>query len=74
MTDFLATIGELAGKVWRHLAAEGEQSLPSLVSGLETDPERLTLAIGWLAREGKITLRKAEGTIVVALKENAESW
>ena len=74
MTDLLATTGELAGKVWRHLAAEGEQSLRDVALALETDSERLAIAVGWLAREDGIALRKVDSTIIVALKKNAESW
>jgi len=74
MTELLATIGELAGKAWRHLSAEGEQSLTNVAQALSTDTHRLALAIGWLAREDKVTLRAADDELMVALKENAESW
>jgi len=74
MTDLLATTGELAGKVWRHLAALGKQSLRDVALALETDSVRLAIAVGWLAREDKIALRKVDSTIIVALKENTESW
>jgi hypothetical protein len=74
MTDLLATIGELAGKTWRHLSAEGEQTLSDLAKYLNQPVERVALAIGWLAREEKVILRNVEGVVMVALKENAESW
>jgi hypothetical protein len=73
MTDLLSTIGELAGKAWRHLSAEGEQSITSVAKAIEADTDRLALAIGWLAREDKVTLRIEDNKLMIALKENAES-
>jgi hypothetical protein len=74
MTDLIVVIGETAGKVWRHLAAEGEQPLSALHTALGEAPDRVMLAVGWLAREGKIHVRSEGGRVQVALKENDENW
>ena len=74
MTDLIVAIGETAGKVWRHLAAEGEQELAGLAAQLEEPTERVSLAVGWLAREGKINVRADRGLIRVSIKERNESW
>jgi hypothetical protein len=74
MTNLIVAIGEMAGKVWRHLAAEGEQSVSQVASALDEPLERVTLAVGWLAREGKIVLKIESGTLFLALKENDENW
>lgn len=74
MTDLIVVIGETAGKVWRHLAAEGEQSLSNLPTALGESADRVQLAVGWLAREGKIHVTSEGGKVRVALKENDENW
>lgn len=74
MTNLIEAIGEVAGKVWRHLAAEGEQSVSQVAQALDEPLERVTLAVGWLAREGKIVLKTESGTLTLALKENDENW
>ncbi len=74
MTDLTVVIGETAGKVWRHLAAEGEQPLATLHTALGESSDRVQMAVGWLAREGKIQVRSEGGRVQVALKENDENW
>ena len=49
-------IGFNAGKVWRILSKKGELSIHELCRELSLTFEDVTLAIGWLAREGKVTL------------------
>lgn len=70
----VAKIGETAGKIWRHLHAEGGCTLVQLARQLDERPERITMAIGWLAREDKVVLSARGSTTKVALKENAKSW
>jgi hypothetical protein len=74
MADLIMDIGEMAGKVWRHLAAEGRQPLSEVVRALEESADRVHMAVGWLAREGKINLGTEAGEITVALRERGESW
>lgn len=74
MNDMMARVGEMAGRVWRLLNAEGEMPLEEIAQALDDEPERVTLAVGWLAREDKLRLRRAEGVLFVALKVNAENW
>ena len=70
----VAKIGETAGKIWRHLHAEGNRTLAQLAKQLDERPERIALAVGWLAREDKVVLDARGNTMKVALKENAQSW
>ena len=72
--DQVAKVGETAGKIWRHLHAEGGRTLAQLAKQLDLRPELITMAVGWLAREDKIVLSTRGNTTKVALKENAESW
>lgn len=74
MTNLIVTIAEMAGTVWRHLAAEGEQPLSQVAAALNESADRVLLAVGWLAREGKINLTSDGANIKIALKENDENW
>lgn len=74
MTNLIVTVGEMAGKVWRHLAAEGMQPVSDVASALDEPNDRVLMALGWLAREGKINLVSQGGTVKVSLKENDENW
>lgn len=73
-SDVTTAVGEVAGKVWRHLNAEGPLALSKLAKELREKPDRIAMAIGWLAREDKVTITvKGNGTRI-ALKENGASW
>lgn len=65
----IAEIGESAGKVWDALAANGSMTATALRSQTKLDPEMLSMALGWLAREDKVVLEKmSKKRIQVALK------
>jgi hypothetical protein len=50
------SIGEVAGTVWRVLTEQGPLSLTKLVKAVGESRDLVMLAIGWLAREGKISI------------------
>jgi len=72
--ETVATIGEIAGKIWRYLNAEGSQTLAKLSKELGERPDRTAMALGWLAREDKVTITVKGNSTSVALRENASSW
>jgi len=50
-----AVIGENAGRIWRFLEERGEaQSVGAISKGLGMKDGDVRLALGWLAREGKL--------------------
>jgi len=51
-------IGIHAGTVWKFLEANGESTLTAVVSGTVLNQPLVDRAVGWLAREGKVKLRK----------------
>ena len=61
-------IGETAGKVWTVLAEHGPLSLAKLVKQVGAPRDTVMQAIGWLAREDKITLADERRTRMVALR------
>ena len=48
-------IGEVAGRVWRQLRAHGPASAASLAKSIGRSEHDIHMAVGWLAREGKIS-------------------
>lgn len=62
----ITKIGENAGLVWNALQ-NGAQGLKALKKATKLKNEELYLALGWLAREGKVSFAEAEAELVVAL-------
>ena len=62
----IAKIGENAGAVWAALQ-NGALELKALKKATKLKNEELYLALGWLAREGKINFTEAEADTVIAL-------
>ena len=62
-------IGILAGQIWAYLNENGSSTVIKIKSHLEISNGLLHLALGWLAREGKITITKVEHTFEISLKK-----
>ncbi|HHV85858.1 MAG TPA: winged helix-turn-helix domain-containing protein [Petrimonas sp.] len=60
-------IGTNAGKVWTLLDEAGSQNVKDLKKSSKLTDKDLYAALGWLAREGKITLVEKEKELVVSL-------
>lgn len=64
-------IGLNAGKVWRILNEKGELSMYELCRLLSLTFEDVAMAIGWLARERKILIKR-KGNMLFTSTENVE--
>jgi hypothetical protein len=64
----LQAIGETAGTVWRTLEANGPMSVAKLLKAVGGNKDLVQQAIGWLAREDKITITEVKRTKTVALR------
>ena len=62
----ITKIGENAGLVWGALQ-NGAQGVKALKKATKLKNEDLYLALGWSAREGKLTFTAAEADTIVAL-------
>ncbi len=60
-------IGEIAGALWRLLRDNGEATLPALERGVDAPRVQVHMAVGWLAREGKVTIRPEGRSTVFGL-------
>ena len=64
----ISHIGSNAGRIWQELEINGEMSTGSLRKNLDLAPFDLQVAIGWLAREDKISLERNGNLIKIRLK------
>jgi hypothetical protein len=60
-------IGEHAGTIWRMLESKGETPVSQISKAAEMTAEECWLALGWLAREGKIEFTEIDGQKAVRL-------
>lgn len=62
-------IGLNAWKVWRILNEKGELSMFELCRELGLTFEEVAVAIGWLARENKISFREKDNMLFVKIDD-----
>ncbi|MDD4876016.1 MAG: winged helix-turn-helix domain-containing protein [Dehalococcoidales bacterium] len=61
--------GETAGEIWELLKNEGSCSISAIASNLKKPKDIVSMGIGWLAREDKITFIQTKRGVYVRLKE-----
>lgn len=66
MTD-TASVGEVAGRVWQFLDQQGKSSVSAVENGVNASSREVLMAIGWLAREGKLNLSDEPRGLYVSL-------
>jgi hypothetical protein len=62
----LEKIGISAGLVWKVLE-DGELNVKAVKKATKLSEKDLNLALGWLAREGKVKFNEVEGELFVSL-------
>lgn len=60
-------IGTNAGKIWTLLDEAGTQNVKDLKKSSKLTDKDLYAALGWLAREGKVSLVEEEKEVFVSL-------
>jgi len=60
-------VGRTAGRVYQKLDAKGQMSMSRLKKEVGGNDTLVTMAIGWLAREGKVNLTKERNVVKVTL-------
>ncbi len=65
----VAAIGTTAGAVWDFLRRRGPSRLAAIKAELPVPDVMVCMAIGWLAREGKLDLRQERRTVHLWLTE-----
>ena len=54
----VSAVGEVAGFVWHLLEGKDKLSLAQLASEIDAPRDQVMLALGWLAREGKLEIHE----------------
>ena len=57
-----------AGKIWTLLDETGRQNVKDVKKATKLTEKDLYAALGWLAREGKVTVEEDEKEVFVSLK------
>ena len=58
-TELFATeVGQIAGDIWQLLDNKGSLPIAQLVKQIDAPRDQIMQSIGWLAREGKLTVRE----------------
>lgn len=64
------SIGETAGVVWQYLKDHGKSTLKTVEKSVDAPAEAVSMAVGWLAREGKAEVAQEKRSLYVWLTEN----
>lgn len=63
-----AQIGEAAGSVWRALNDHGPMSMAKLTRLTKLQRDTAAMAVGWLAREDKVSIEDTPRSRIIALR------
>ncbi|HER00567.1 MAG TPA: hypothetical protein ENO22_14615 [candidate division Zixibacteria bacterium] len=61
-------IGETAGKIWHELE-KGESTPRKLATATKSKSDHVYMALGWLAREGKVSISPTKSTFKVSINK-----
>ena len=66
----ITEIGIVAGDIWHQLDRKGKLSASDLVKSTGRDRDLVLMGLGWLAREGHVTIEgdSKTGTVSLTLK------
>jgi Winged helix-turn-helix domain (DUF2582) len=65
--SYVDEIGSTAGTVWGFLVRSGPASLSAVEKGVDAPRQLVAMAIGWLAREGKVAVDREQRSIRIRL-------
>ena len=63
-----SSIGDSAGLLWKYLDKNGESSVNKITKETKLDAKNVQRAIGWLAKEGKLSIEMVGRTETISLK------
>jgi hypothetical protein len=61
-------IGDAAGVIWHHLSENGPRTLTQLAKEIDAPRDVIMQAIGWLAREDKVSIDEDSRKKTVSLR------
>ena len=66
--DPVLQIGNTAGMVWKQLTENGPMSMAKLVKAVGEPRDSVMQALGWLAREDKLSIEEEGRSRIISLK------
>jgi hypothetical protein len=66
---YMESLSKTPGKVWQFLRTNGKVSLSALEKGVDAPRAMVYMAVGWLAKEGKVWMEQEERAVRVWLTE-----
>ena len=69
----ITQIGIAAGEIWHYLDKHESASLDQLASGIDKPKELILMSLGWLAREGHVTLSRDKKGYIARLNPSPKS-
>ncbi|HUK13785.1 MAG TPA: winged helix-turn-helix domain-containing protein [Thermoanaerobaculaceae bacterium] len=66
---YMDNLAQAPGKVWHFLRANGKVSLTALEKGVDAPRAMVYMAVGWLAKEGKVEMVQEERAVRIWLRE-----
>ena len=67
LETFAITVGETAGAIWQLLDERGSLATTQIIKEIDAPRDQIMQSIGWLAREGKLTIREEGRRKIVTL-------
>ncbi|MFC1804224.1 winged helix-turn-helix domain-containing protein [Candidatus Omnitrophota bacterium] len=67
----ITEIGIVAGDIWHYLDEHGTVQFSQLVKGINKPRDNLLMSLGWLAREGHVSVGQVGEDYKVSLRKNA---
>jgi hypothetical protein len=67
-SDPVLQIGETAGMVWKQLTENGPMSMAKLVKAVGEPRDTVMQAMGWLAREDKLSIEEDGRSRIISLR------
>ena len=65
--QMITEIGIAAGDIWHYLDQRGNATLDQLVKGIGRPRDLILMSLGWLGREGHVTLGGPESGYLTSL-------
>lgn len=69
----ITEIGLIAGDIWHLLEKRGRSKLEDIVSGIGKPRDHVLMSVGWLAREGHVSLTPDGRSFYVQLAEKSSA-
>jgi len=70
MTDTITQIGLIAGEIWHFIDDKGgESTLSEVLNSINHRKEFTLLSLGWLAREGQVSLEEKDNDFKLTRKK-----